>query len=150
SCRNLLKNWRPTLERLAENAAVNVLAGYLQLIPEDSLLGQIIACWRCAFQILSSTVKDDDWQMLFLAAAQKLAAPVTVDQLHAALCRLRQAVIDLFQAAPHTVRCQMLEKLGRIDCPGPRDPASGLPGYEAQVAHIIRNLLTAIAQYLLD
>jgi hypothetical protein len=145
SCKNLLKQWKR-----GDNDAVNVLASYLQLIPEDSLLGQIIACWTCAFQILSSTAKNDDWQILMLAAEQKLDDHVTVEQLHAALCRLRQAVIDLFQAAPHSVRCQLLEKLGHIDCPGPQDPAPGLPGYKKQVAPIIRNLLTAVVQYLLD
>jgi hypothetical protein len=126
----------------------------LQLIPENSLLGRIIACWVCAFEILSSTVKNDDWSILFLAAEGKLPTSFSATQLHVAVCRLRQAVADLFAADTHNTRCQLIKLLDKIDCPPPQaDPATGISSmavYQPQVVPSIRNLVGMIAQYLLD
>lgn len=149
-CKNLLRTWKP---QRGEHAEFNAFANLLQLIPEESLLGRVIACWTCAFEILSATVKNDDWAILFQAAEQKLTGQTTPAQVHAALCRLRQAVIDLFAANSHNTRCQMIKVLDSIDCPPPKvdlQIVGNLAGYQAEVAPHIRNLLTMIAQYLID
>lgn len=146
---------KPVLKRTPNEgrAGLSTFSALLQLIPENSLLGNIIACWVCAFEILTSTVKNDDWSILIQAAEQKLPAGIPASQLHAALCRLRQAVIDLFTADSHNTRCQLMKVLDSIDCPPPQANAAGVAdvvAYQTQVAPIIRNLLTLVVQYLLD
>ena len=80
---------QPSVATIRESAAID---------SGKSLLGRIIACWTCAFEILSATVKNDDWAILFQAAERQASHHEPPTQLHAAICRLRQAVIDLFAA----------------------------------------------------
>jgi hypothetical protein len=74
---------------------------------------------------------------------------VTAVQAHDAVCRFRQAMVDLYTADDHLTRCQLLRVLGKItlDPPGPNDTGQT---YGPKAEEVYVELKTLALQYLLD
>jgi hypothetical protein len=73
----------------------------------------------------------------------------TAIQVHDAVCRYRQAMVDLYTADDHLTRCQLLKVIGKItlDPPGANDTVQS---YGPKAADVYSDLNTLMAQYILD
>lgn len=74
---------------------------------------------------------------------------VTPAQAHDAVCRYRQAMVDVYSADEHLTRCQLLKVIGKItlDPPGAQE---SMQSYGPKAAEVYTELRTLAVQYLLD
>src|SRR5262245_50985205 len=93
------------------------------MIPDDSLLMRAVNCIKDAIKYVTDHVPAADLKLL--ATIATTTAPVTLppnttaQSVHDAICRLRQAVMDLFLNSCHNTRCEVLHLLDQITCRPP-------------------------------
>lgn len=140
----------PTLfERKGDDRTPYATQVLQALIPDDSLLGRIVACLRTKIEPLSAL---DQRQMSIIIALFAGASPqVSAAEIHVAVVRFRQIVMGLLGDDDHPVRCQMRVTAGTIILPAPtpvdgRDPA----GYTEQARDALRDLLAVWIQLMID
>ncbi|MEK1894662.1 MAG: hypothetical protein AAAB20_15540 [Rhizobium sp.] len=126
--------------------ATQVLAA---LVPDDSLLGRIVACLRAKIEALS--VLDQRQKSIILALFAGTNPQVPASEMHTTVVRFRQIVMGLLGDDDHPVRCQMRVTAGTIILPAPtqideRDPA----GYTEQARDALRDLLAVWIQLMID
>ena len=76
-------------------------------------------------------------------------ANITAIQAHDAVCRFRQAMVDVYTADDHLTRCQLLKVIGKItlDPPGANDTVQI---YGPKAEEVYTELKTVALQYILD
>jgi hypothetical protein len=122
-------------------------------IPDDTLLMRIINCFTSADTFARKRLSASDLQLLSDIAVSvgpiSLPQGVSAQTVHDALCRLRQAVIDIYLESPHNVRCQLLNALDQITC-RPPNPDETAPAYTTAMQPSIQHLFALLIQYFLD
>lgn len=119
------------------------------LIPDDSLLGRIVACLTAKFQGLSTLTKRE--QAIMIALFSGSAPNVPASEIHVTVVRFRKIVMDLLGNDDNPVRCQMRVAAGGIILPAPtpeeqRDPAR----YREQAREAFTDLLAVWLQLMID
>jgi hypothetical protein len=132
----------------------NLLGWLWDFVPQDSLLGRVVGCFLCTADFLRDRITGTDGNaLLVILGTQANVSPamgnLTTQDLHRACCRFRQALIDLFQAGPFNVRCQLLHALDDIRCIAP-GPDSSATAYIGVVQPAVNDLIGLLVQYLLD
>jgi hypothetical protein len=126
-----------------------------------TLLEQILRCITETGKTLTKRLSAADRAILVQLADPTTTPNASVAQMHAALCRLRQAVIDLYLGGGHNVRCQLVHALDQVIIPDTQQeqPAAGLPAnvlqhtpatYAAVARPVLVHLLTFVLQFILD
>ncbi len=140
----------PTLFERGGDDRTPYAAKVLQaLIPDDSLLGRIVACLKAKIDALS--VLDQRQKTIILALFSGSNPQVSASEMHTTVVRFRQVVMGLLGDDDHPVRCQMRVTAGTIILPAPtpldeRDPAS----YTEQAREALRDLLAVWIQLIID
>jgi hypothetical protein len=118
------------------------------LIPPGSLLYNIAVCiMGIATAIKKRSYADDTAVLNSLDSNQP--ASFTAQQAHDAVCRYRQAMVDLYTADDHLARCQLPRVLGEITLDPPKQDESPQT-YWPKAAAVYDNLKTLALQYMLD
>ncbi|TIX49626.1 hypothetical protein [Alteraurantiacibacter aquimixticola] len=155
-CGPQLKNFRGSMR---EDKNPLGLIGWL--IPEKSLLRNIIDCVLKDIKALTDGLSDDEGQILAALATTEPAAlaasTLTLDDTHAAVCKLRGLVLGLLQGDAGTTRCQMLRAVAEATLAPPTrgNDAMGIPAddratYFARAKQVLLDLLAAWLQLVLD
>jgi hypothetical protein len=123
-------------------------------IPDDTLFMRAVKCLTYAFTFVGDRLQTDDLGVLATIAfssgpAATVPSGTSTQSIHDALCRFRQAIVDLSLDSPHNIRCQLLHLLDQITC---REPIEGEPvaDYATAMRPAIQNLFTMWFQYMLD
>lgn len=125
-------------------------ATVLDALPPGSLIHNILTCVSDGFEIIQKGLQPGDLNILVAATlTQPPQGGTTSAQLHAAICRFRQAVIDLYQRSGHNFRCRLLHTLDQIFVRAP-ELREDFAKYSAAMRETIQHLVGMIVQYFLD
>jgi len=124
-------------------------------IPPDSLVMRAVNCIKDAFKYISDHVPAADLSLLATIAAATgpvtLPPGTTAQGVHDAICRLRQAVMDLYFNSSHNTRCQLLHVLDQITCRPPTENEIREPdAYATAMKSAVDDLFGLLIQYALD
>jgi hypothetical protein len=119
------------------------------LIPDDSLLGRIVACLRAKITPLTTL---DQRQVAILVALFSGGSPnVPASEIHVAVVRFRKIVMDLLAADDNPVRCQMRVAAGTIILSAPTVEELREAKHYTEVAReALRDLLAVWLQLMID
>jgi len=127
------------------------------LLPERSLLRNILDCLTHDTRVLTDRLSERDTQILSLLLGPKDQldrSDVELVEVHAALCRTRGAVLELLQDDFGTTRCQLLRATAEVTLPPPAVNADGVTenreGYLDRASRMAFDLLAAWLQAILD
>ena len=130
------------------------------LIPEKSLLRNIIDCVVNDTRILSERLTPQDAEVLSRlgssTAAELASSDLDLDDVHLAICHARAAVLDILQDDHGTTRCQLLRATAEVKlAPPARSDSSGAitenrADYIARAQDMANDLLAAWIQGILD
>jgi hypothetical protein len=119
------------------------------LIPDDSLLGRIVACLRAKITPLTTL---DQRQVAILVALFSGGSPnVPASEIHVAVVRFRKIVMDLLADDDNPVRCQMRVAAGTIILSAPTAEELREAKHYTEVAReALRDLLAVWLQLMID
>jgi hypothetical protein len=119
------------------------------LIPDDSLLGRIVACLRAKITPLTTL---DQRQVAILVALFSGGSPnVPASEIHVAVVRFRKIVMDLLAADDNPVRCQMRVAAGTIILSAPTvEEVREAKHYTEVAREALRDLLAVWLQLMID
>ena len=126
------------------------------LIPEKSLLRNIINCVVHDITALSERITGEDAETIALLAggdaATLAASDLSLDAVHSAVCRARAVVLELLQDDYGTTRCQLLRATAevRLAPPATGEVSENRADYIARGQAILTDLLAAWIQSILD
>lgn len=126
--------------------------GWDALAPPGSLLGRLLACGREALAVLRERLTEADLLALSVFSGET-PDNVAAQDVHDALCRLRQALLD-FLMRHDPVRCGLLRDLDALRVPRPqaqdgRD-VEPVAAYADRTAAVAQALLSAWIQAAVD
>lgn len=117
---------------------------------ENTLLGKIVACAQKTQDYINQRVPSSDMTLLNeIAFNYNSNANYDLGDLHAAACRFRQAIYDLYVQNEMNVRCGVFDVMKQVTCP---TPATGdtVQSYVPVIKPEVENLFTLLAQYISD
>ena len=140
-----------------EDDDLNLLQHLLGM--EGTLLSNIIDCFEEVIGFVNKRLPENTRRTLYPAI---LAPPINDDDddddssfnfssrdQYDALCRLHQAVRDLYLKDPLQIRCASIKTLNQLDCPPSLDNES-VHAYSTRIRRPIYDLVGLIVQYLID
>jgi hypothetical protein len=143
---------QPTLfeRRPGDDRQLDYAASVLKtLIPDDSLLGRIVACLAAKIQPLAAL--DQRQTAILIALFAGATPPVPAAEIHAAVVRFRKIVMDLLADDDNPVRCQMRVVAGTIILPAPTvEEEREQKHYTEQAREALRDLLAVWLQLMID
>jgi hypothetical protein len=131
------------------------LAKLAAALAPDSLPMRAFNCIRDAAQYITDRVSANDLLLLGQIAAATgpvtLPAGTSAQVVHDAICRVRQAVEDLYLEGCHNTRCQLLHVFDQITCRPPDEEEVADPNlYAANMKPSVDDLVALVVQYILD
>ncbi len=132
-----------------DNVTTNNQPSFVEAAMAGTLLERILRCLTDPLEQLRKRLTSVDLQVITALLDPTTPPAASVPQMHDAVCRLRQAVIELHQAACHAVRCQLLHTLDKILCPEP-GPNETPTSYATVARPVVIHLLTLVLQHMLD
>jgi hypothetical protein len=125
--------------------------GYLKnVIPEDSLLYRILACFLekfAAYRARFNTSEQNTLESLFDSATP--APGVTSVQIHALVCRFKQFIMEMLASDDHPVRCQMRKAAAEIVLAAPTE-ADTAANYWLRARDAYVDLVAVFFQLIID
>lgn len=122
---------------------------FTESVLSGTLFEQLRRCLTDPIAWIGKRLKPVDQNALVAILDTPTPANVLVPQMHDAVCRLRQAVIDLYLAGGHRVRCQLLHTLDKILCPEP-GPNETPASYATTARPVVIHLVMLVLQFMLD
>lgn len=137
--------------KVSKSYCSDILRGQL----EDTFFGRAVACLKVISEFINSRMPKGGVSALFPAflpassiSFDNATAVAPTDQ-YENLCRLYEAVRDLYVQNPYNVRCSLRDTLKLIDCPTP-SPSETATTYNAKISATLYQLVALIVQYILD
>lgn len=139
----------PTFDRFKDglNDEENPLGLWDWLIPKRTLLRNIIDCVLARYHAIVDRLSENDFQALSKLAQNDSSVPL--DDVHAAVCHLRAAIVATLAADTRATRCQLLRAASEITLAAPGE-AEDEEDYLEKAQDALKDLAAVAIQMILD
>jgi hypothetical protein len=127
----------------------NALGLWDWLIPKRSLLRNIIDCVLARYKAITGRLSEQDLQVLGQITQDDSNSTVSLDDVHAAICHLRAAIVATLAADSRTTRCQLLRTASQITLAAPGDDEAE-DDYLEKAREALMDLAAIAVQMILD
>lgn len=119
------------------------------LIPSGSLLRNILDCLLARFHAVADRINQQDRTILEQVVDNNVGSQVGLDQVHAAVCHFRAAVVAALAADAGATRCQLLRAASEVTL-APPGQQEDRDAYLAKAREAAMELAAAWMQMALD
>lgn len=119
------------------------------LIPPRTLLRNIIDCLLARYHAIVDRLSENDLEVLSQLAQNNSNSTVSLDDVHAAVCHLRAAVVATLAADSKATRCQLLRTASEISLAAPGEDED-VDEYLESARAALTDLAAVAVQMILD